>query len=73
MIAKKDLVDGAVYNGHCRNAREARWDAKRGVFVYRRRKFGSEFDEDINHPEDDDGFDFFVPETLKAGGTDDGN
>ncbi len=66
MIAKKDLIDGAVYSGHCRNASEALWDAARNVFVYRRRKFGDEFNEDICHPDDDSVYDVFVPESLNA-------
>ncbi len=67
MIAKKDLIDGALYKGECRNASEARWDAARNVFVYRRRKFGDEFDEDISHPDDDALHDVFVPELLVTG------
>ena len=70
MIAKKDLIDGAVYEGHCRNASEARWSAKDNEFTYRRRKFGTEFDETINHSEDDDGMDLFFPERLKVENTD---
>lgn len=73
LIAKKDLVDGAWYEGKCRHATLAQWDAKqirpadpfhketRGVFVYTREKFGEKFPEIINHPEDDDGFDLFWP------------
>lgn len=62
-IAKKDLVDGAYYKGDCRNADVARWNAKVGCFFYTRYKFGSTFTEDINHPEDDDGFDLFWPDS----------
>lgn len=64
MIAKKDLIDGALYNGSCRNVSQARWDATRNVFVYRRRKFGHEFNEDICHPDDDRVHDVFEPESL---------
>lgn len=35
------------------------WNGK--VFTYKRYKFGDIFDEDINHFEDDDGYDVFVP------------
>lgn len=61
MLPKASLVDGRVYEGHCRNAGQARWDAARERFVYRRTKFGHSYDEDIVHPEDDEGFDVFVP------------
>ena len=35
------------------------------TFVYERYKFGDTFDEEINHFEDDDGYDLFVPIKLK--------
>ena len=66
MIAKKDLIDGATYVGTCRNASEARWDAARECFVYKRAKFGFTFDEDIKHPDDDQVYDVFIPETIKT-------
>ena len=58
-IPKKDLIIGKTYIGDCRNASEAIWNGK--VFVYKRTKFGYAFDEEINHFEDDNGFDLFVP------------
>ena len=61
MIAKKDLVDGAIYLGHCRNAGYAQWNAGLGKFEYIRHKFGCEFIDEIEHPEDDRGYDIFVP------------
>lgn len=61
MVAKKDLVDGVTYKGSCRNATEARWNAELNCFIYQRYKFGSVYDDTCNHPEDDDGFDLFVP------------
>jgi hypothetical protein len=60
-ILKKDLIDGKTYYGDCRNANRARWDTERNVFVYKRTKFGYVYDEDINHFEDDNGYDLFVP------------
>ena len=62
MIAACDLVVGQRYHGSCRNASEAVYLGN-GVFVYKRTKFGSTaFDEEIFHPEFDDGFvDLFVP------------
>jgi hypothetical protein len=62
MIAKKDLVVGATYIGHCRNATMADWNGIQ--FEYIREKFGNEFLDYVEHPEDDRGHDIFVP-TLK--------
>ena len=71
-IPKKDLVIGHTYIGSCRNADEAVWLGE--VFRYKRTKFGYTYDEDINHFEDDDGYDVFVPikdkETLNDEPTD---
>jgi len=58
-IPKSKLVKGKKYKGSCRNAEEATWMGDH--FIYRRYKFGCEFDEKINHFEDDDGYDLFVP------------
>lgn len=58
-IPKNSLVVGKTYLGDCRNASEATWLGKN--FVYRREKFGHVFDETINHFEDDDGYDLFIP------------
>jgi hypothetical protein len=60
-IAKADLVDGVYYEGDCRNASVAVWDAENNVFWYNRYKFGGYFYEAINHPENDDGHDLFYP------------
>ena len=62
-IPKKDLIIGQTYLGDCRNAEKAVW--KGDHFTYRRIKFGMEFDEDINHFEDDNGYDLFVPIALE--------
>lgn len=59
VIKKEDLEDGAYYWGTCRNASIARWDGKE--FWYIRQKFGSTFAESINHLEDDNGYDLFIP------------
>lgn len=58
-IPKSELVVGQEYPGYCRNASRATWDGKR--FHYTRNKFGCEFEEKINHYEDDNGMDVFVP------------
>lgn len=62
-IPKKDLEIGKTYLGDCRNASEAVWNGE--VFIYERHKFGFTYDEKINHFEDDDGYDLFVPIKLK--------
>ena len=62
-IPKAQLEVGKTYIGSCRNAREAIW--KGDHFTYKRYKFGCTFDEDINHFEDDNGYDLFVPIKLK--------
>lgn len=67
MFAKKDLVDGATYIGTCRNAEEAVWHADKQRFTYVRSKWGSSYDEDITHPEDDEGYDIFVPVGVRNG------
>lgn len=59
IIPKKDLKKGRYYLGDCRNASVAFWNGHE--FVYMRNKFGYKFPEDINHLEDDDGFDLFIP------------
>ena len=45
--------------GSCRNSSEATWNGT--VFIYERYKFGSYYNDEINHFEDDDGYDLFVP------------
>ena len=58
-IPKDKLVVGKTYYGECRNACTAVWLGD--VFEYQRYKFGFTFSEKINHFEDDNGFDLFVP------------
>lgn len=60
MIRKSDLKVGHFYYGHCRNADYAMWLGTE--FVHDRYKFGTVFLETINHPEDDNGYDFFTPQ-----------
>lgn len=61
-IPKADLIVGKTYYGDCRNAGKAIW--KGDHFTYVRYKFGTYFNEDINHFEDDNGYDLFVPTEL---------
>lgn len=49
-IPKKDLVTGKTYIGKCKNSSESTWDGEK--FWY---------GEKINHFQDDDGHDVFVP------------
>lgn len=63
MLHKSELEAGCYYKGYCRNAVMAKWDGVK--FLYVRTKFGESFVEDILHPEDDNGFDLFIP-TGKA-------
>jgi hypothetical protein len=65
MLPKSVLADGGYYAGRCRNANIARWRADRECFTYLREKFGSVHAEEIFHPEDDNGFDLFLP-TLRV-------
>ena len=58
-IPKEKLVVGKRYYGDCRNANVAVWLGD--VFEYQRYKFGCIFPEKINHFEDDNGYDLFVP------------
>ena len=58
-IPKSELVEGKSYKGYCRNSSTAVW--KGSYFEYEREKFGSTFIEKINHFEDDNGLDLFVP------------
>lgn len=60
-IPKNELIKGCTYIGTCRNADKAVWNGEK--FVYKRTKFNITFDELINHFEDDDGYDLFVPLT----------
>jgi len=58
-IPKKDLIVGRKYYGTCRNATEAVWLGTE--FEHLRIKFHNKYKEKINHFEDDDGHDLFVP------------
>ena len=62
-IPKKELVEGKTYIGSCRNTNEATWNGSK--FTYKRHKFGSEYETTINHFEDDNGSDLFVPIKMK--------
>lgn len=61
LIPKANLINGQLYQGYCRNATEAVWDEPNQNFIYQRTKFNNTFPETIKHPEDDNGFDIFVP------------
>jgi hypothetical protein len=61
LVPKSELKDGHYYWGTCRNAYQAIWNSEKNCFYYWRTKFGTAFVESINHPEDDNGFDLFLP------------
>lgn len=58
-IPKDKLIKGKTYFGSCRNADKAIWLGDQ--FEYIRHKWGDSYPEKINHFEDDDGYDLFVP------------
>ena len=59
-----ELRVGETYIGTCRNASEAMWNGEK--FVYQRYKWGTAYEEEINHFQNDDGYDVFVPVRLKT-------
>ena len=59
-IPKEKLIIGHTYLGDCRNASKAVWK-ENGCFEYMRTKFGWTYPEEINHFQDDDGYDVFTP------------
>ena len=58
-IPKDKLIPGRQYKGACRNAEIATWTGTK--FLYERTKFNYTYNEIINHFQDDDGSDLFVP------------
>ena len=63
-IPLHNLEVGKTYVGFFRNASEAIWQGEK--FVYQRYKWGTTYPEEINHFQNDDGYDVFVPVRLKA-------
>lgn len=59
-IPKDKLIVGHTYLGKCRNASKAVWK-ENGKFEYMRTEFGFTYPEEINHFQDDDGYDLFIP------------
>ena len=70
-IPKKDLVIGGIYSGSCRNSYSAKWNGTE--FIYKRYKFGTYYEDSVNHFEDDDGYDLFIPIKLLTVTNDDDN
>lgn len=60
-IPKKDLQHNKYYTGKCRNTQLAIWDKVNQKFHYERNKYNTMVKETINHFEDDDGYDLFIP------------
>lgn len=63
VVPKNELEIDKEYLGNCRNSGKAVW--KGDHFEYQRYKFGSYYTDEINHYEDDDGYDVFVPIKFK--------
>lgn len=63
-IPKNELIIDKEYFGNCRNSDKAIW--KGDHFEYRRYKFGEYHTDKINHYEDDNGYDVFVPVEIKS-------
>lgn len=59
-IPKSELIVGQTYYGIYRNPGKAIWK-ENGTFEYIGHKFKNTFPKEINHYEDDDGYDVFVP------------
>lgn len=57
---KEQLVHGHYYEGTCRNAWIARWNAERNCFFHWRTKFGHKYVEAICHPDDEQYYDVFL-------------
>lgn len=66
-ISKDELIAGETYVGACRNATEAIWNGRE--FTYLRTKMFYTYEEKINHFQDDDGYDLFIPLKLKEKNT----
>lgn len=63
-IPKSQLKSHIIYIGSCRNTNEAEWTGKN--FIYCRHKWGTEYIDEVNHFEDDNGYDLFVPIKMKT-------
>lgn len=59
VIPKNNLQKNKYYQGKCRNTDVALWNGYE--FVYMRTKFGHVSIDTINHFEDDNGYDLFIP------------
>ena len=61
-IPKDKLIVGKTYIGSCRNSGKATWTGEE--FEYERHKLGTTYTDAVNHFQDDDGYDLFVPIKL---------
>lgn len=61
MMRKEELLHGAYYRGHCRNATIARWSSIKEQFVHHQMEFGHKIVERIRHPADEQVYDVFIP------------
>ncbi len=62
-ISKKDLIPGGWYIGQSRSTNIAQWWPKLG-FEFIRHKFSGKYIDNINHFEDDNHYDVFIPFKL---------
>lgn len=61
LIKKSNLKHEQWYYGSCRNSSTAKWNSQKNIFEYVRTKFGQSYWDQIEHPEDDTGYDIFIP------------
>ena len=61
-IAKKDLILGGWYIGQSRSTGIAQWIGSEFIFI--RHKMDGRYIDSINHFEDDDNYDLFIPFKL---------
>lgn len=60
-IKLPDLKHNTNYLGECRNSTSAIWNKGIQKFEYTRYKFNTSFIEEIEHPDNDKGYDVFFP------------
>jgi len=70
IIEKKNLIEGIVYIGYCRNAEEAIWNKEKDCFLYKEYVAGSNTKyswREIKHIADESNskLDAFIPREIK--------
>lgn len=59
------MIHGQYYRGNCRNATLARWNAELDRFIYKRSHLKEVVLEEVQHCDDDTGFDVFYPTIVE--------